>query len=79
MPRKPKPDVPKLTFHKSVGQWCKTFTLPSGKRKTVYLGKDAATAMQKYLAERDESQAGRNPRKERCGGIARVAHPGIPV
>lgn len=63
MPRKPKPDVPKLTLHKSVGQWCKTFTLPSGKRKTVYFGTEPNAAMQKYLAERDEWQAGRNPRK----------------
>ncbi|MCA9056318.1 MAG: hypothetical protein KDA75_20965 [Planctomycetaceae bacterium] len=54
---------PSLTLNRPTGQWCKTFTLPNGRRKTVYFGTDPDAAMAKYLQERDEWQAGRDPRE----------------
>ncbi|MFN9290850.1 MAG: hypothetical protein ACK6EB_22515, partial [Planctomyces sp.] len=57
-PRKPYSDFP-LTAHKN-GQWCKKI-----KGKVWFFGvvTDPDAALQKYLAERDEIQAGRDPRR----------------
>ena len=52
-----------LTLHHATGQWSKCFTLPGGRRKSVYFGTDRDTALAQYLAERDDWQAGRNPRQ----------------
>jgi integrase len=52
-----------LTLHRTRKLWCKNFTLPSGRRKAVYFGHDRDSALAQYLAERDDWQAGRNPRE----------------
>lgn len=52
-----------LTLHHSTGQWSKCFTLPSGRRKTVYFGTESDAALEKYLKEKEDWQAGRNPRE----------------
>jgi hypothetical protein len=53
--RKPYPDFP-LTAHRN-GQWCKKI-----RGKLHYFGTDADAALAKYLNERDDLQAGRQPR-----------------
>ncbi len=53
-----------LTLHHATGQWSKCFTLPTGRRKTVYFGTDQDAALKKYAAECEEWQAGRNPREQ---------------
>ena len=53
-PRKPYPDFP-LTAHRN-GQWCKKI-----RGKIHYFGTDANKALDQYLDERDDLQAGRRP------------------
>ena len=52
--KKPYPDFP-LFWHQR-GQWAKKIH-----GKTIYFGKDADAALNKYLKERDDRQAGRMP------------------
>ena len=54
-PKKPYTDFP-LTFHRN-GQWCKKI-----RGKIHYFGTDADAALQKYVNERGDLQAGRQPR-----------------
>ncbi len=63
MPRQKTERFP-LTLHHATHQWSKCFTLPSGKRRTVYFGTDRDGALAKYLKEREDWQAGRNPREK---------------
>jgi integrase len=65
MPRTTKPKSARfpLTFHKATGRYCKAFTLPNGRRRMVYFSSDADESMTKYLTEREDWQAGRNPRE----------------
>lgn len=58
-----KSKAPKLTLHGPTGQWCKTFNLADGRRRTIYFGSDSAAAMAKYLQEREDWQAGHDPRQ----------------
>lgn len=62
-PKKPYPDFP-LTAHRN-GQWCKKI-----RGKVWFFGvcADPDAALQKYLSERDEIQAGRDPRRGAGGG-----------
>ncbi|MCA8994751.1 MAG: tyrosine-type recombinase/integrase [Planctomycetaceae bacterium] len=53
--RKPYPDFP-LTAHRN-GQWCKKI-----RGKLHYFGTDADAALRQYLNQRDDLQAGRQPR-----------------
>lgn len=57
---KPYPDFP-LTAHPS-GQWCKKI-----RGKLHYFGTEADAALNKYLEERDDLQAGKVPRKKSEG------------
>ena len=59
-PRKPYPEFP-LSYHKC-GQWVKKI-----RGKLHYFGTDAEAALQKYLNERDDLQAGRKPQGTTVG------------
>ena len=48
-----------LSLHKASGLWCKKV-----KGKRYYFGRDKAEAIQRYLRERDDLEAGRSPRPE---------------
>ncbi|MEZ6145060.1 MAG: hypothetical protein R3B91_06430 [Planctomycetaceae bacterium] len=54
-----------LTLHRGSGQWCKKI-----RGKIFYFGNDPDLALQKYLDERDDLQAGRKPKMQR--GTART-------
>jgi integrase len=56
-PVKPRRDFP-LTAHRN-GQWCKKI-----RGKIHYFGTDPNAALQKYLDERDDLQAGRQPKRQ---------------
>lgn len=61
-PSKPTPDFP-LTAHNN-GQWCKKIrTITTGKSKVYFFGvwADPGAALNKYLADKDDLQAGRIP------------------
>lgn len=64
-PSKPYPDFP-LSLHPT-GQWCKKI-----KGRLYYFGKDADSALTKYLEDRDDLQAGRTPRSKLKGGLTVV-------
>lgn len=53
-PKKPRPDFP-LTAHRN-GQWCKKI-----RGKIHYFGTDADAALTKYLDQKEDLQAGRQP------------------
>ena len=55
-PTKPRPDFP--LFPHQCGQWCKKI---AGKLRYFGVWADPSAALEKYLAERDELQAGRTP------------------
>ena len=61
--KKPYPDFP-LTPHPT-GQWCKKI-----RGKLHYFGKEADAALKKYLAVRDDLQAGREPREYNPDGCS---------
>ncbi|MFV0443872.1 MAG: hypothetical protein ACK5Q5_09905, partial [Planctomycetaceae bacterium] len=61
-----------LSLHKTHSLWYRTFTLPNGKRRMVYFSDDKDASLEQYLREREDWQAGRNPR-EAAGKAATVA------
>ena len=63
MPKSKKPERFPLILHHATKERSKCITLPSGRRRSVYFGTDRDGALAKYLKEREDWQAGRDPRE----------------